>query len=167
MKSIQPKSINITVNYDKPQAIAKAIKAAKFDLPQCSLKPKSIPLFGSGNINLEVYEVRFDRVTYNHELPQALEELGKRLGYKSGFKFADPLTAILYAAAKPDRQRHTTMLTHFNDSAGQLYCLCLDECVGKRRLLICREDPKSSHMAGYCFLAVPALPSAIQRQSAN
>lgn len=78
---------SILVNYDEPEAIAKAIEAAKFDWKYVVLAPAEIPLVGAGQVEREVREAHFGRVMYNRDLPNALKERGEELGYKGGFKF--------------------------------------------------------------------------------
>lgn len=118
---------SVPVNYDEPEAIAKAIEAAKFDWKYVGLEPAEIPLVGTGQVVQEVHEVHFGRVMYNRDLPEALKKSGRELGFKGGYKFADPLTALRLACANPVLQRKHPLAILFTDDGGQLWFLCLFE----------------------------------------
>ena len=66
---------SIPVNYDDPEAIAKAIKENKFDEKYVGLTPAEIPLVGTGQVVREVHEVHFGRVMYNRDLLSAFKQL--------------------------------------------------------------------------------------------
>jgi hypothetical protein len=122
------KGERVKVDYDKPDAIARAIRNATFDSVRLAIRPQDIPL-GTGRVTHEVFEVDFGRLVFDKDLPV---ELGKR-----GLAFADPLTVILYAARFPNRQRMHPINILFTDRQGQLCYLLLgggpDRRFGTRR----------------------------------
>lgn len=148
------------VDYNEPEAIAKAIEVGKFDWKYVGLEPAEIPLIGTGQVIREVREVHFDRVMYNRDLPNALKQRGQELGFKAGFKFADPLTALRLACVNPDRQRKYPLAILFTDKNGRLWYLCLRGIVGGRHLHVYRDGPGRNWRGGVRFLAVCELPSA-------
>jgi len=148
------------VDYDEPEAIAKAIEVGKFDWKYVRLSPEEIPLIGTGQVMSEVREVHFDRVMYNRDLPEALKQRGQELGFKGGFKFADPLTALRLACANPDRQRKYPLAILFTDKNGQLWYLCLRGSSDKRSLRVGQSNPGDDWGEFVRFLAVCELPSA-------
>jgi len=150
----------VPVNYDEPEAIASAIETAKFDWKYVGLSPEEIPLIGTGQVMSEVREVHFGRVMYNRDLPNALKQRGEELGYKGGFKFADPLTALRFACAKPDQQRKHPLVILFTDKNGRLWYLYLYEDDGERRLSVGQDYPDGDWDGLVRFLAVCELPSA-------
>jgi len=152
-------AFRIPINYDESEVIAKAIKANKFDRKYVGLEPAEIPLVGTGQVIREVREVHFGRVMYNRDLPNALKQRGQELGFKGGFKFADPLTALRLACAYPDKQRQYPLAILFTDKAGQLWCLYLSENSGKRDLHVRRGRPDAYWRDGVRFLVVCELPS--------
>jgi hypothetical protein len=105
------KGERVKVDYDKPDAVARAITKAAFDSAKLAIHPKDIPLEGTGRVTKEVFEIDFGRLVFDKDLPS---ELGKR-----GLAFADPLTAILYAARFPNRQRMHPINILFTDRQGQ------------------------------------------------
>lgn len=147
----------VSVNYDEPNAIAKAIEEAGFDSKYLGIPLEDIPLVGSGQVVREVREVPFGRVMYNRDLPNALRERRQSLGFKGGFGFSDPLTA-LRACANRDRQRKYPLAILFTDSKGQLCYLYLGGVAGRRDLGVARSDPGDRWVAGVRFLAVCELP---------
>lgn len=151
----------VPVNYGEPEAIAKAIEEAGFDSKFIGIPLADIPLIGSGQFTHEVREVHFGRVMYNRDLPQALKDRGQQLGFKAGFKLADPLTALRFACANKDRQRKHPLAILFTDNTGQLCYLCLDESAGKRYLDIDRDGPDDFWRNRVRFLAVCELPLAV------
>ncbi len=146
----------IPVDYGEPNAIAKAIDEGKFEWKYVGLAPESIPLVGAGKVNREVHEVPFDKIMYNCDLPNALKERGKELGYANGFKFADPLTALRYAATLPDRQRKYPLAILFTDVNGQLWYLYLHVNVTERGLNVSQDSPDNYWGGHVRFLAVLA-----------
>ena len=119
----------VKVNYDKPDAVAKAVRDAAFDSVNLVVPAQDIPLVGKGRVTQEVFEIDFGRLVFDKDLPN---ELSKR-----GLDFADPLTAILYAARYPNRQRQHPINILFTDRQGQLCYLLLgggpDRLFGTRR----------------------------------
>jgi len=147
------------VDYDAPQAIAQAIEEGKFDWKYVGLEPAEIPLIGTGQVVREVREVHFGRVMYNRDLPNALKQRGQELGFKGGFKFADPLTALRLAYANPDWQRKYPLAILFTDKNGRLWCVILDGDVDNRNLFVDRLSPGAHWHDDVRFLAVCELPS--------
>ena len=150
----------VPVDYDEPEAIAKAIEAASFDWKHIGLAPREIPLVGTGQVMQEVHEVHFGRVMYNRDLPNALKERGEELGYKGGFKFADPLITLRLACANPDRQRKYPLVILFTDKNGRLWDLCLGEGSDERCLYVDRVSHDGNWNDNVRFLVVCELPSA-------
>ncbi len=148
----------IPVNYGEPGAIAKAIAEAKFDRKYVGLAPAEIPLIGTGQVAREVHEVHFGCMMYNRDLPDALIKKGQELGYKNGFKFADPLTALRLACVQPDEQRKYPLAILFIDGNGQLWYLYLIEDDGERRLRVDRDNPDDDWYGHVRFLAVSEQP---------
>ena len=148
------------VDYDEPEAIAKAIEAGKLDWKYVGLDPAEILLI-TGQVVQEVREVHFGRVMYNRDLPEALKQRGQELGFKGGFKSADPLTALRFACANPDRQRKYPLAILFTDKNGRLWCLCLSEVGSKRDLGVFQSNPDDYWGDDVRFLAVCELPSVV------
>lgn len=146
----------LLVDYDLSNAIAKAIEEAGFDWKYLGLSPEDMPLVGTGQVEHEVHEVHFGKVMYNRDLPNALKERGKALGFPNGFKFADVLTAIRYACALPDQQRKYPLGILFTDAKGRLWCLYLHEDGRERYLLVYRRGPVSHWDESVRFLVVCA-----------
>jgi hypothetical protein len=149
--------VSITVDYDEPEAMAKAITAAKFDGQYVGLRPMEIPLIGSGRKTLEAHEVRFGRKMYDRDLPRELDGYGKQLGFSRGFKFADPLTA-LRAAANQNLPRLGFWAILFNDNRGRPWSLRLIKKSGKRFLRVDDRIPDGNWYEDANFLAVEKLP---------
>ncbi|MFA6454295.1 MAG: hypothetical protein WCV70_00325 [Patescibacteria group bacterium] len=149
----------IPVDYDEPEAIAKAIEMNKFDWKYVGLSPAEIPLVGTGRAIWDVHEVPFGRMMYNSDLPNALKQRGEELGYKGGFKFVDPLTALRFAWTKPDRQKKHQLAISFIDKGGRSWSLCLSENNGERHLYVYQFNPGDSWDEHVRFLAVCELPS--------
>jgi hypothetical protein len=105
------KGEGVKVDYDKPDAVARAITNAKFDSAKLAIRPQDIPLGGIGSVTHEVFEIDFGRLIFDKDLPVELD--------KRGFVFADPLTAILYATRFPNRQRMHPINILFTDTQGQ------------------------------------------------
>lgn len=127
----------VLVDYDEPEAIAKAVKKAKFDWKKfVGLSPEEIPLVGVGQVKRCVREVHSDEIIYSRELPNALKKFGEEFGIKGGYKFADPLTALRVACDNPNRQRQQPLAILFNDKDGKVWVLCLFCFKGKRCLHI-------------------------------
>ena len=123
------KGERLRVDYDKPDAVAKAIRSAAFDSVKLAIHSQDIPLGATGRITHKVFEIDFGRLVFDKDLP---DELGKR-----GLAFTDPLTAIQYAARFPNRQRLHPINILFTDRQGQLCYLLLgggpDRRFGTRR----------------------------------
>lgn len=150
----------VPVDYGEPESIAGAIEAAKFDNKCIGLELADIPLSGSGQVVHEVREVHFGRIMYNRDLPAALKEQGEKLGFKTGFKFADPLTALRFVCANPDRQRQYPLAILFHDKCGRLCCLYFSEDAGGRYLGAYRDGPDFDWLDDVRFLVVCELPLA-------
>ena len=148
----------VPVNYDEPNAIAKAIEEAGLDSKSLGIPLADIPLVGSGQAVREVREAHFGRVMYNRDLPNALKDRGESLGFRGGFGFNDPLTALRFACANRDRQRKYPLAILFTDSKGQLCYLYLRESAGERGLYVYRDYPGSRWNARVRFLVVCELP---------
>lgn len=150
----------VPVNYE-PRAIAKAIEEAGFDSKYFGIPLADIPLVGSGQVIHEVREVHFDHAMYNRDLAQVLKVRGGNLGFKGGFRFADPLTGLRFACANRDRQRKYPLAILFTDSQGRLGDLYFNENSGEHRLVIDRLNPDDYWLAAVRFLAVCELPSGV------
>ncbi len=141
----------ILVNYDQPKAIVKAVQGAGLAWSQsCEV----IPLVGVGQIMREVYEVRFGRLIHNCDLPNALKQRGRELGFKDGFKFADPLTTLHFVRDYLQRNQSLTVL--FIDIMGRPCYLFVNVYEGRQMLGIYISKPDDYWNAGMRFLAVPA-----------
>lgn len=105
------KGERVKVEYDKPDAVARAITNAAFDSAKLAIRPQDIPLGGTGSDTHEVFEIDFGRLVFDKDLPAELD--------KRGLTFADPLTAILYATRFPNRQRMHPINILFTDRQGQ------------------------------------------------
>jgi hypothetical protein len=154
----------VPVNYDEPDAIAQAIKAAKFDDRYGDVPTDEIPLVGKGQTVHLVYEVCFGEEMYSRGLPAALKERGRRLGFELGFKFDDPLTALRFAGLNPDQQIKYPLTILFHDSKGQLCYLRLGGGDTKRNLSVWRVRPDLFDVfwgGNERFLAVRELPSVV------
>jgi hypothetical protein len=111
------KGERVKVDYNKPDAVARAVKNAAFDSVKLSILPQDIPLGATGRVTHAVFEIDFGRLVFDKDLPG---ELAKR-----GLAFADPLTAILYATRFPNQQRMHPINILFTDRQGQLCYLLL------------------------------------------
>lgn len=140
----------ITIDCDEElKAIAEAaIDEAKFDWKYIKLSPTEIPFVGA------VQEVCFGRVMYNRDLPNALKQRGEELGFKGGFKFADPLTALCFVCISKKRRQHQ-LIVLFADN-DQLECLCLYGGIGECYLRVYEYDPDDNWDKAACFLAILA-----------
>lgn len=117
----------VLVDYDKPNAIVEAIEALKHSNELIGFAPEKIPLVGHGQVEQKVREVFVQDLDkserrgwiYCHDVADALKRQGKKLGLEGNLKFADPLTAILFISAHPDKQKYSPMTTFFADNDGQ------------------------------------------------
>ena len=135
----------IKVHYDKPDAVASAIREAAFDWVETEVLPQDIPSGGRGRATYEVFEIDFDRLVFAENLP---DELGKR-----GFDFADPLTAILYATTFPNRQRMHPLNILFTDKQGKP-CYLLLGGGPDRRLRTMRAEDRGHWGRGARFIVI-------------
>lgn len=142
----------IPIDYDKPEAIAKVIEAAKFGWKYVKLSPTEIPFVGAV-AGCEVREVHFNRVMYNRDLQNALKQRGEELGFK-GFKFVDPLVALSFVCISKEQRQHQ-LVALFTDN-DQLWCLCLLGGAGGCWLRVYEYNPEDNWDKAVCFLAVPA-----------
>lgn len=149
---------SVPVNYGEPDAIAKAIETAGFDKKYLGIPLADIPLVGKGQVVHEAREAHFGRVMYNCDLPAAVKERGQELGFKAGFKFADPLTALRFACANRDRRRDYPLVIVFY-SGGNFYCLYFHEESGRRKLYVGRRYQDGIWSARARFLVVGELSS--------
>lgn len=145
----------IPVNYDEPDAIAKAIDDNAFGDKYVYVEPANIPLGGTGETVEQVHEVHFGKIMYNRDLPAALKARGVELGFPLGFKFANPLTALRYAKKFPEKQLEQPRGILFYDKSGRLCCLYLDEDGGGRVLDVGRGSPGGIWRGSVRFLVVP------------
>jgi len=110
----------ISVNYDEPDAISRMVERNHFDKQFGNMKLLTIPPVGTGQLRQEVYEVYFGEIIMGQKtLFTALKQRGIKLGFKSGFKFCDVLTALQFALTFPDKQREYPIAIVFNDAKGQ------------------------------------------------
>ena len=126
------KGERVKVDYDKSDAVARAIRNAAFDWVKLSIHPQDIPLGGSGRVTHELFEIDFGRLVFDKDLPA---ELSKR-----GLAFADPLTALVYASRFPNRQRMHPINILFTDREGER-CYLLLGGGPDRRLGTLRANP--------------------------
>lgn len=148
------------VNYDLANAIATAIEANGFGYKHLDVDVDQIPLIGIGKTVEQVREVGFDKVMYNCHLPEALKQKGVEAGFKNGYIFANPLTALLWALKNPDIQKDHPIGILFYVRQ-QLYCLSLGSIDGVRRLSV-YEDTSDNHWGNFVrFLVVPAPAPAV------
>lgn len=149
---------NILVDYNEPEAIAKAIEEAKFNWKKfVGISLAKIPLVGSGKVVQEVREVYSDNTIYSRELPNALKNFGEKLGLKGGYKFADPLTALRLTCTNPNRQRQQPLATLFSARNNKVWCLLLF-CFNYRRCLHIQPSGQNDVWDDLTvnFLVVPA-----------
>ena len=115
-------SYRIPVNYDAPDAIAKAIKQNRFDPRSHYIPPDKLPLSGKGQIEHEVHEIYLGTRTMVElrfgglnpwVLRQVIKSYGRELGFKFGFDFCDVLTALEFARLFPDKQKKDDLGTLF------------------------------------------------------
>lgn len=150
------KWVTIRCNYDAPNAIAQAIEDNQFGYKYLDLPADQIPLLGppsrageagSGEVDHEIGEVHL-----NQEGITTREVLRKI--NTSERNFCDPLTALRYAAERPDRQRQYPLAILFEDANGQLWDLILYEGDGGRRVVVRRGNLDDGWIAGCRFLVV-------------
>jgi hypothetical protein len=136
-------SFVIPVDYDQPNAIATAIEDGRFDDNFLGIDPSQVRLSGRGKAAHEVFEYCFGKMIYTLDL---LAEFRKP---DFTLKFADPLTALRYAAKLPDQQRkHTLAILFENNSLFeklQIFDLILDATVDGNRSLFIDSHPLGSH----------------------
>jgi hypothetical protein len=135
----------ITVHYDKPDAVAGAIRDAAFDWVQTEIPPQDIPPGGKGQATYEVYEIDFGRLVFADDLPAELR--------KRNLDFADPLTAIVYATTFPNRQRMHPLNILFTDKQGKP-CYLLLGGGPDRRLRTMRAEERGHWGQGARFIVI-------------
>jgi hypothetical protein len=135
----------ISVDYAAENAIAKAIEDGRFN-KYVDIDVADIPLGGTGEGKHEVFELHLNRTIYSRDLPDELD--------RNKVAFADPLTALGYAAKLPDRQRKYPLAILFTNNSGQLCYLILDEFDGGRSLSVDRESSSGNWGEGVRFLVV-------------
>jgi hypothetical protein len=145
----------IPVNYSAPNAIQAAIDANKFGYKYVYTDAGNIPLGGIGEAVEQVREVHFGKIMYNRDLPEALKQRGIADGFKQGYVFVNPLTALLWALKNPDVQKDHPLGILFYVGE-QLCCLYLDAVDGGRELDVDRDDPGHDWHDRVRFLVVPA-----------
>ncbi|MDD5156180.1 MAG: hypothetical protein PHF11_06860 [Candidatus Omnitrophica bacterium] len=143
------------VNYALANAIAAAIEANSFGYKYLGVNVADIPLIGTGESVEQVREVHFGKTMYNRDLPEALKQKGIEAGFKNGYMFANPLTALLFALKNPDIQKGHPLGILFYIGE-QLCYLCLSFDGGRRGLDVDRLDPGSDWDGDVRFLVVPA-----------
>ncbi|MBI4779107.1 hypothetical protein HY797_01480, partial [Candidatus Falkowbacteria bacterium] len=146
----------ILVNYDEPDAIAKSIEEANFDFKQIGVAFSEIPLVGTGKILREVHEVCLNRVVnFNRDLLYELKRHGEELGFKGGFRLCDPLTALRFICAHPDKQRYYPIVTiladYENDSFLEFFFFGIN---GERDFRLWQGGPDGRWGSKVRFLAV-------------
>lgn len=159
--SVTANSSIIQINYDEPDAVAKAIEAGEFEDKSIKVRNiNDIPLDSQGLVRKEVLEFplgclipewrdgtyRGGLYLHNPHITAALED--------RGLVWADPLTALTYAAQFPDRQRKAELCVVFrnNDEDKNLCYLFLDKSYEKRRLKIDYIHPHEFWFSEYHFL---------------
>lgn len=135
----------IEVHYDKPDAVASAIREAAFDWVETEVLPEDIPSGGRGRATYEVFEIDFGRLVYAEDLP---DELRKR-----NLDFVDPLTAIVYVTTFPNRQRMHPLNILFTDKQGKPGYLVLGGGPD-RRLRTMRAEDRGHWGPGARFIVI-------------
>jgi hypothetical protein len=150
----------IPVNYAAENAIQAAIDANNFGYKYVYTDASNIPLGGTGEAVEQVREVHFGKIMYNRDLPEALKQRGIADGFKQGYVFANPLTALLWALKNPDVQKDHPLGILFY--VGKQLCdLCLNAGGGERRLDVDRNNPDNYWNDNVRFLVVPAPVPAV------
>ncbi|MCX6797206.1 MAG: hypothetical protein NTX98_01880, partial [Candidatus Doudnabacteria bacterium] len=151
---------HIPVNYALANAIAAAIEANAFGYKYLGVNAADIPLGGTGETVEQVREVGFSKIMYNRDLPEALKQRGIADGFKQGYVFANPLTALLWALKNPDVQKGHPLGILFY-VGGQLCYLCLGAGGGGRGLRVGEDGPVHGWRGGVRFLVFPAPVPAV------
>ncbi len=137
--------VSIRTNYDAPNAIANAIEGNRFDEKYLALKPEQIPIVGSGEVDHEVGEVHFNEHLINRDVIAMID--GR------GYRFADPLTTLLYAIKLPDRQGQYPLAVIF-EIDGQQWFMILDRGGSGRCVDVVRSGLSVVWPGTYRFLVV-------------
>lgn len=146
--------IPVLVNVNYEQTIVSAIEEARFDWKYVGLTPEEIkPINNNGQRNSKIYAVPFSRSMRTMDLPKALKLRGQKLGFKDGFKFADPLAVLRLACTNPDRQRKYPLVTFFQKD-GRWWHVGLSGNNRTRNLRVSRISLKSLWDRHVRFLAV-------------
>lgn len=146
---------HIPVDYALANAIAAAIEANAFGYKYLGGNVADIPLIGAGQTVEQVRRIGFGKVMYNRDLPEAIKRKGIEAGFKHGYIFANPLTALLFALRNPDAQKEHPLGILFYIGK-QLCFLCLDWS-DDERILDVRKSGLGSHWSKSVeFLVVPA-----------
>jgi hypothetical protein len=146
---------HIPVNYALANAIAAAIEANAFGYKYLRVNAADIPLMGIGETVEQVREVGFGKVMYNRDLPEALKQKGIEAGFKYGYTFANPLTALLFALKNPDIQKDHPLGILFY--IGERLCYLYLYAGGDERRLSVNEINLGNYWSdGVQFLVVPA-----------
>ena len=146
---------HVPVNYGVENAIQAAIDENDFANTYIYVDVASIPLIGTGETVEQVREVCFDKVMYNRDLPAALMQKGIEAGFKNGYKFANPLTSLLYALKHQQKQVEAPRGILFYIGK-QLCYLYLDADGSKRHVRVLKDDPDYYWSKSVRFLVVPA-----------
>lgn len=145
------KIAHVLVDYDEPNAIAQAIKVARFDKKELELDPEEIPLRRSGKVWRDVYDVWPNRLIFGDEL---LDILGER-----SLEFADVLTTITSVKSIREKLLKHDFVIHFSDYSERFYGLTIDAFILHQYCLrIFKSRPKVRWREGNHFLAVPVAP---------
>ncbi len=115
--------MTIHSDYAAPSAIEKALRENFFDSLFLDLEPKQIPLVGEGEADHLVHEVHLNKCLEIHRICAEIDE--------RGYKFADPLTAILYALKLPDRQLEYPLCVFFKRNRRLWYIIFGKNCYGR------------------------------------
>lgn len=150
----------ILVNYGAENAIQDTIDANAFGHKYVYIDAANIPLGGTGESVEQVREVHFGKVIYNRDLPEALKQRGIADGFKNGYVFANPLTALQFALKNPDVQKDYPLGILFYVGE-QLCCLCLDSDDDDRLLEVDEDSLDGCWSDNIRFLVVLApVPAA-------
>jgi len=139
----------------RPQILIEAFETGGFVKIPDSMSLANVPFSVNLGFEIEVHEVRHIRAEYYHELPGMLIERGVSVGFKNGFKFVEPLTAVLFATTHPERMAEVSLVSCFIDVYGELCQISLREKAGRRTFRIVRIGHYDRWNQDNVILAMP------------
>ncbi len=128
-KTVNPNVYHLTVNYDQP--VADAIAAGKYDWVNSDITQKNFPTKRSGQAEVEIELVHFNRAVSTKEV---LVELDKR-----GLRPAELHELLSLGAKYPELQREFPIIglaSVLQRSYGSRSCPCLGRYGSERRLAL-------------------------------